>query len=177
MEFSSEITKNTLLLNKEECVKTVQQMFGQKLLKSDTGGLCTWTVPTSIFIGFRPLNITTCEQHFVDSKRRPTVEVNILNTVEKRQQTESLREDKFSGVVFRGNGMYGWASRKLQELIEGWEDTHFEAIDFDRKRETEYKGMIVGNTEHESSFFWQKCIELLRGHVQRFSSKNTTVFA
>ena len=96
MEFSSEITNDMLPLNKEECVKNVQQMFGQELSKSDSGKFCTWTVPTSIFIGFRPLDISTCEQHCVDSEGRSTVKVNIFNPVEKRTQTESLREDKFS---------------------------------------------------------------------------------
>jgi len=160
---STDLPEGSYVIEREKCISTVQRLqntlqysSGNKIFKS---GAYKWTVPTSVFIGLRPTAIK--DPDFVDESGRKFIRFTVENKVENRAQSEEIREDKFTGVIFRGNDNFGWASRKLKEVKNGWGDEiHFEVLNKVEDRKM-FKGQY---SKAGTDKFWETMIQELKDH-------------
>mmetsp|Transcript_12284 Transcript_12284/g.14828 ORF Transcript_12284/g.14828 Transcript_12284/m.14828 type:complete len:326 (+) Transcript_12284:14-991(+) len=115
-------------ISKETCLAKVHELFPVKyesgawtdpdLLENEQtdslkgSGMYYWRVPTSIFFGLNPTtfgNSSTYNQE----KKRQELRVEVYNPAESRNQKETLKADAITGIVLRGNGLFGWTSQPV----------------------------------------------------------------
>jgi hypothetical protein len=123
-------------ISKDECIDKVATLFPIKYesgkwseLKSDFQnnqlkistectdtlkgtGLYYWKVPTSIFFGLNPTTLGKAST-YNEKKQRQELTVEVTNPAESRKQKETLKLDAITGVVLRGNGVFGWTSQPV----------------------------------------------------------------
>ena len=107
--------KNNIIRWVTEKWQKAENVTNQELIsnRQTTGrdGLYVWQVPTSIFIGVRPVSDFSSQYTYNATKSRHEFECSVPNPTENRTQTEPFKSDKYVGIVFRGNNKYGWASQ------------------------------------------------------------------